>query len=284
MTHTDFNRYIYAIQVDKNKKVQQISLNIKGEDFTGEINVTDLQLQAGLQATAPAPTTSEILEQISFTIDENEFLNTSLNPVKVGVQPQIYSGITNRFFNIVGRGAEVIALPNVVPEDYTQDLVTSALDLTLTAKGDFDLVRISTNNGALVSGRMYDPLEYPPLAEHPLNHKYTREFYFGKGVAGDEIKLNTSEFTASLAGVKQPLAQGKLVLDGQEIESARQQLTMAPYGTFRVRIEFYKNVTEVLAWTDEYGTNEKEVTYLKNTGIGFYGYAEFNQIKRRARY
>lgn len=280
----DYKRYIYSLDVDTNKRVEHVEFNLKAEDFLGDINVTDLQLQGGKQVSAPVPNTSEILKQVSFTIDENDFLNTVTNPVKEGVQPKVYENISNRFFNIMGRGSDVIALPNVVNEDYTQDLVTSALDLSITAKDDYDVLRISTAYGALVPDRMYGGYDYPTLEDHPLNYKYTREFYFGAGKAGEEIKLKASEFTASLNGNKKPLQQGKITLNGNEFTGVRQRFMMAPYGTFRIRIEFYREVTEVVKWSDEYGDNEQEITYLKDNGVGFYGYAEFNQYRGGAKY
>ena len=280
----DYKRYIYSLVVDTNKKVKSVNFNLVGDNFTGDFGVTDLQLQAGRQVTAHNPNTSEMLEGQSFTVDENNFLNTVSNPLKYGVQPQVYENINNRFFNFTARGAEVIALPNVLHEDYTQDLVSSALDLSITAKQSFDLVRISTNDGVLVPDRKYNSFEIPPLADHPLNYKYTREFYFGGGNAGDVLSLKASEFTASKNSTQLPLQQGSVTINGERLEGIRQRFMLAPYGTFRVRVEFYKRVTEVLKWTDDYGENEKTVTYLKDVGIGFYGYAEFNQTKGRAKY
>jgi len=280
----DYKRYIYTLDVDTNKRVDHVEFNLKADNFLGDVNVTDLQLQAGSQVSVPVPNTSEILNKVSFTIDENDFLNTVTNPVKEGVQPKVYENITNRFFNIMGRGSDVIALPNVVNEDYTQELVTSALDLSLTAKDDYDLLRISTAYGTLVPDRKYDSYDYPTLEEHPLNYKYTREFYFGAGKAGEEIKLTASEFTASLNGAEKPLQQGTITLNGNTFKDVRQRFMMTPYGTFRIRLEFYREVTEIVTWTDEYGDNEQEITYLKDNGVGFYGYAEFNQFKGGAKY
>ena len=60
-----------------------------------------------------------------------------------------YTGLRNRVFNIVGRGHEVVLLPNVFNEDYKVELLTSGLDLELYAKEDFDLLRITTMDGAL---------------------------------------------------------------------------------------------------------------------------------------
>lgn len=280
----DFRRYIYALQVDSNKKVADITFNLKAQNITGTVGVTDLQLQAGTQVTAHVPNTSEMLEKVTHGINERAFIDTVPNPIKHGVQPRIYEGLTNRFYNIVGRGHDTIALPNVYHEDYMNHLVTSALNITLIPKDSYDLLRISTNDGALDEGCKYDPMEYPPLAEHPLNYRYTREFYFAGGEPEEEIKLHASIFSATLNNVNVPLAQGTLDINGHKMKHARQRFMMAPYGNFRIRIEFYKQVTEELTWTDEYGRHSKVATYLKDTGIGFYGYAEFEQFKGRAKY
>lgn len=280
----DFKRYVYSLAVDTNKKVEAVNFNVVGDNFTGEFGVTDLQLQSGKQVTAHNPNVSEILEGQRFTVDENDFLRSVSNPLKYGVQPQVFENINNRFFNFTARGAEVIALPNVLHEDYTQDLVSSALDLSITAKQPFDLVRVSTNDGVLVPDRKYNGFEIPPLADHPLNYKYTREFYFGGGKAGDTLSLIASEFRASKNSSQLPLQQGTVTINGERLEGIRQRFMMAPYGTFRLRVEFYKRVTEELKWNDDYGENKKTVTYLKDVGIGFYGYAEFKQTKGRAKY
>lgn len=280
----EYKRYVYSLAVDTNKKVSAVNFNVVGSNFNGDLGITDMQLQAGSQVTAHNPNTSEMLEEQRFTIDENDFLDSVGNPLKYGVQPKVYENINNRFFNFTARGSEVIALPNVLHEDYTQDLVSSALDLSITAKQDFDLVRISTNDGVLVPDRKYDSYDLPPLADHPLNYKYTREFYFGGGSAGDVISLKASEFRASLNDTELPLQQGNVTINGERLEGIRQRFMLAPYGTFRLRIEFYKRVTEALVWEDEYGENEETVTYLKDVGIGFYGYAEFRQTKGRAKY
>ncbi len=276
MLREDWTRYIYTLNVKSNLKVADIKFNLVAEDFQGELNVTDLQLQEGSQVTAHVPHTSEMLKRVYHGINEYTFMNTVSNPVKIGVQPKIYTGLKNRFFNIVGRGHEVIVLPNVFHEDYMVDLLTSALDITLYAKEDFDLLRISTNDGALVPGRKY---EVEALANHPLNYKYTREFYFDGAKAGEEIKLHANIFTASLNGRNIPLSQGTIYINGHPKIIARQRFIMAPFGSFRIRIEFYKQVNQ-----DGKYNPAVRYPYLEDVGIGFYGWANFEQFKGGARY
>jgi hypothetical protein len=56
---------------------------------------------------------------------------------------------------------------------------------------------------------------------------------------------------------------------------------LAPWGSFRLRVEFYKKVA-----VTEKDDNDKDVTryYYQDTGIGYYGWAEFEQIKGRAKF
>ena len=271
----DWVRYIYTLDVaEPNKKVENVEFDLIAEDITGNINVTDLQLQAGRQVTATIPATQDILEIAEFNIDEYEWLNTVSNPVKEGVQPQYHENVKNRFYNFVGRGHQVLAIPNVFHEDYTFPIVTTGLDLEIYAKEDFDLLRIRTNDGGHVPGRKYDPYEYPDLEHHPLNYKYTREFYFDGAKAGDKIELKATIRAARLAGKTIPLKQHEITINGSPMPIDRQRFMLAPAGSFRLGIEFYKQVTETM--TDEYGQT-KQATYLKDVGIGFYGVAEFNQ-------
>jgi hypothetical protein len=262
MLRDDWTRYIYALNVDSNKKVVQLDFNLKVEDVVGKFNVTDLQVQGGTQVTAHTPHTSEILERVKHGIDEKFFEYTVTDEVvHDGMQPRQFTGLKNRFYNIVGRGHEVLAFPNVFHEDYTEDLVTSALNIVLHPKNDYDLLRIRTNDGAYVENR------YNADPTHPLNMKYTREFYFEGGKLGDEIKLEASIFSASLQGVNKPLAQGNLTF-GSYAVNTRQRYMMAPWGSFRIGVEFYKLVGGI----------------YKDVGIGYWGYAEFEQYKGRATY
>lgn len=293
MLRQDFKRYIYGMDLvaRDGRKVKEIDFKVIARDFNGEMYATDFQFQEGNQVTTHMPNTSEMLEGVSFGINEDYWLSTvrsdgdpNTTPptlatwaVKDGdAQPTTYTGLTKRFYNIVGRGHDAISLPNVYPEDYTQELLTSALTLSLTPKDDYDLLRISTNAGAHVDDRVYEGIE------HPLNIQYTREFYFDAGNAGDELKLDATLFTATINGVKQDFAQQRIVDQlGNTHIMPRQRFMLAPWGSFRLRIEFYKlvDVTE----KDENG-NDVVRKYYQDTGIGYYGYAEFEQVKGRAKF
>ncbi|UDY80753.1 hypothetical protein [Geobacillus phage GR1] len=268
-----WRRYIYTLDLEnKSKRVKQIDYSLVAEDMLGTLHMTDLQLQEGSQISAHIPATQDILSPVEFNIDEWVFLNTVSNPVKRGTQPVYHEKVKNRFYNIVGRGHEVISIPNVFHEDYTFPLVTTGLDIELRAKEDFDLLRIRTNDGAHVPDRKYSGI--PSLEHHPLNYKYTREFYFDGGKAGEKIELKATIRAARVNGKDTPLKQHEIIINGSPMKIERQRFMLAPEGSFRIGIEFYKQVEEEM--TNDSG--EKEVRrYLKDIGIGYYGIAELNQ-------
>lgn len=268
-----WNRYIHTVYLEnRSKRVKEVEFNLIGEDFEGDISFTDLQLQEGTRVSGTMPELREILSPVEFNIDENTFLRTVSNPVKRGTQPQVHNNIKNRFFNIIGRGHEVVSIPNVFHENYSFPVITTGLDLELRAKEDFDLLRIRTNDGNLIEGRQYS--DVPQLENHPLNYKYTREFYFSGAKAGELIELKASINSAKINNKSLPFKNGSLKISGEEIAASKQRVMLAPEGSFRIGIEFYKKVTET--FEDEYGF-EQTITYFKDVGIGFYGIAEFNQ-------
>lgn len=262
-----WKRYLYPLSIEPGKpKVKAITFNIKANHESGTINVTDLQLQVGKQVTADVPHTSEFLIEKRYGIDEGNSINTTfgtnkLVAKKVGVQPKPYkdySNMKNRLFNITGRGHEVLVIPNVYHEDYKEELLTSGLELTLYAKEDFDLLRISTDDGALVEGRIYED-----IPDHPLNYKYTREFYFEGADAGTKILLSAKQNKATIGTKDVPIGQRTVKIGATKMQFGRQRLMVAPFGSFRLRVEFYKLKDGV----------------FEDVGIGFYGTAEFTQVK-----
>jgi hypothetical protein len=282
MSKTDFKRYVTGFNVTAGKQVKDITFRFLANDFGGKLAITDLQLQEGTQVTAHVPNTSEMLETMRYSVDETVWVNsvTSVPTVKDGTaQPTKYTGLRNRFFNFAGRGHDAIAFPNVFDNDYTQELVSSALDLTIVAKDDFDLLRVSTNDGALIPDRFYDDLD------HPLNYRYTREFYFDGGKAGDKIELKANLFTATLRDEEVSMAQKRLVNDaGKTVIMPRQRYLLAPWGSFRVRVEFYKKNMQSFKVASSTEGDTRTILGYNDSGIGFYGYGEFEQTKARARY
>ncbi|PED63963.1 hypothetical protein [Priestia megaterium] len=268
-----WKRYIYSFDIDKTKKVKSIDLDLIAEDFSGIMQFTDMQFQEGTQISANIPATQDMLTEVEFNIDEMAFITGVSNWVKDGnVQPQYFSNVRNRFYNLVGRGHSVVAIPNVFHEDYTFPIVTTGLDIELYPKEDYDLLRIRTYDGGLVEGRQYSG--FPSLADHPLNYKYTREFYFDGGSAGDKLELKATIHAAKANGASIPMKKHDITVRGSSMTIDRQRFMLAPAGSFRIGIEFYKQVTETL--TNDDG-DQVSKTYLKDTGIGYHGLATLNQ-------
>ena len=263
---SNFGSYLNIInkkEGNEGKSVKNIQFNVIANKYIGDVNITDIQLQAGNIKTLYHPNVKELLERTKFGIDEYEFLNTVDNGIKIGVQPRKLKGLTNRLYNIMGRGHEVVSTPNVYHEDYGIKFCTTNLDITLVPKNDYDLLRISTNEGAYIEGRAYDGED---KSDNPLNIRYSREFFFPQGRAGDIIKLTGSDYTATVNGIKLPIKKGNVVPDTKI--SNTQRFMVAPSGTFRTRIEFYKKVDGV----------------YKDVGIGFNGVMEFNQNKEGGKF
>jgi hypothetical protein len=240
---------------------------------SGEIRLTDLQLQEGQEVTGTIPATQDILSKKVFSIDETYNQVSGYENIYLGDQPRVYD-IQNRFFNIIGRGHETIAIPNVYHEDFTKELVTTGLDLTLYAKDNYDFLRVASFYGDLIDEEENKTYLDESLADHPLNFRYTREFCFSGGSAGDEIKIMASGQYGSVNGNKVPLGVQSFNV-GKEVDEFgkkrvvyyknRQRFMALPVGATRVKIEFYKRVID--------GSLE----YMVDDGIGFCGIAEFYQ-------
>ena len=273
-------RYSYILDMEKEgfnkKKVKSIDFKLVTENIKGQINITDVQFQEGGYVTGYNIHTTEFTRKMKHTIDEFAFINTVSNPVKDGVQPVVWKDVNNRIYNIVGRGIETMSISNTYHDDYTEDIITSGVDITLIPKDDYDLLRVSTNYGTYIDGRTTDDV-YAILEEgeeYPLNWVYTSEYYVGGGKAGDVIQILASEKKAYKNGID--ITVGKF--RNGIIPMSMQSFMIAGQGSNRYRIEFYKRVTEVI--NDEGET----VTYYKDTGIGYYGWAEIkSQSKMEAR-
>ncbi|WP_294402652.1 hypothetical protein [uncultured Clostridium sp.] len=261
----DFGSYVYTMFLEGNKQVKEIDFKVIADDFEGTFRATDLQFQDGACPTGHNPNTSEFMVPVTFGIDENYYMNTVSNPNKVGIQPRIFKNMTKRFFNIVGRGHETISIANVFHEDYRKELLVTGLDFKLIPKEDFDLLRISTADGTYIENRVYDDYEY---GKQPLNYRYTKEFYFDGGNAGEEIELNASLFTAKLSGNKVPVQRKLFEFENGNSFVNNQTFLTAPNGSFRVRIEFYKKIKGI----------------YQDSGIGYYGIVKFQQYEKGAKF
>lgn len=283
MDKSSFTRYLKTHKHYSDKKVKSIELKVAVENLEkGEVYITDLQLQDGSQVTGEIPNTREILKNQKFDIDESHNAVSSKPNVYLRQEPKLYENVRNRFFNIANRGHSVFVVPNVHFQDYRQELVTTGLDLTLYPKDDYDFLRISTNYGDFIQDEYERTYQNKNLANHPLNRRYTREFCFPGGKVGDEIKLSASSHSASINGKKVPLGVRQWNVgsftdyDGKKniYFKNRQRFMAIPWGSYRIRIEFYKRVKE--DFENDYGEVET-IEYMKDTGIGYWGFAEFTQ-------
>lgn len=274
MDKDDFTRYITVYKHYSDKMVESIELLLSSENLEqGEILITDIQLQEGGQVTGSIPNTREILSNQKFKIDESYNAVGSHKNVYLGDEPQIFTDMKKRFFNIMGRGFETIAIPNVYHEDYRIPILTTGLDLTLFAKDDYDFLRVATFYGDYIQDEYERTYQDKSLADNPLNKRYTREFCFSGGKAGDEIKINATGQFASVNGSKKPLGVQRFNV-GQESDydgehtvyyRNRQRFMALPVGATRINIEFMKK------------EKDGDLIYMIDDGIGFHGVAEFTQ-------
>lgn len=274
MDKDDFTRYITVYKHYSDKMVESIELQVTSEGLEqGEVYITDIQLQEGSQVTGSIPNTREILKNQKFTIDESYNAVGSHENIYLGDEPRTYKNMEKRFFNIMGRGFETISIPNVFHEDYRKEILTTGLDLTLYPKDDYDFLRVSTFYGGLIQDEFERTYRDKTLAENPLNYRYTREFCFGGGKVGDEIKILASKQYASVNGKKVPLGVQSFNV-GQESDyegvhpvyyKNRQRFMALPVGATRIKIEFMKR------------KKEGSLHYMVDSGIGFTGLAEFTQ-------
>ena len=266
------------ISIDPDKKVSALDFKLLAEDFTGQINVTDFQVQGGQLPTADHPAISEWMDRKKGVLDERIATEGLSGDVDVlGDQPRVFENVANRFYNIVGRGHDVMVVPNVFETSFNETVLTTALDITLYAKNDFDLLRISTNYGTEIEGfnRTYDE------DGHPLNTRYSREWWFDEGgKRGSEIKLHASTGTAEVDGVPSNRSARIIPVGDGEIETKKQRFMGVPMGSARIRIEFYKLKTETIE--RDFGDDVIR-NIMRDSGIGFWGVAELSQWENRGR-
>lgn len=283
------------------------------------IYFTDIQFQAGNTLSGWIPNTKEMLDRLTWTHDEWQQV---ASPYRFeGSSPQIYQNVERRWFNVVGRGHRTIVIPNYYPEDWDVPILPTGIDLTLFPKDDFDLLRISTSAGAVLpeeeqiykeEGGIYQEIKAkydevnsefyygsverkeqeisnweniikPLLDNHPLQTRYTREFWVDGATAGTEIKIHATTRTATVNGSEVKIVgERELDVNGLQIKIDRKKFLLAPQGSATIRIEFYKQVTRTIVTYDQ-DSNGNEVkvkktfNYLEDAGIGYYGTAGFYQ-------
>lgn len=271
MNKNNFAPYVHVIEKgEKQKKIKNIEIDVIANDYSGNFNITDIQVQEGEVKTHYHPSTKEFLDNLDFQVDEFHWMKTVSNAIKEGVQPRKLTGLKNRIYNIVGRGHDVMALPNVYDMDYTKSLVSTSLDLTIIPKNDYDLLRISTNEG-FYDGSVYSDENFK---DNPLNTRYSKEFFFKGGKKGDIIKLLGSKYMATVNDKPVPITRKKVV-DDLDIHNVQRFMT-THFGNQRIRIEFYKKVPRTVY--------DETVYIYEDTGIGYNVFAEFKQYEKGKKY
>jgi hypothetical protein len=264
---------------------------------------TDVQFQPGHQKTGWVPNTQEMLDRIEFDVDEMRKYDSSYNFKTV--KPRTWTAEElgyKRLFNIMGRGHEKIVFPNDLPEekfwrlsdieaqglDRPVEILTTGIDLTLIPKDDYDLCRISTEHGSIVDEEewpYYSLIEkYQELnpngvdqyfINNPLNTRYSREFWFTGGSAGDILEVTASKMVARKNGaVLQRDGIREITAGGRTITLYKNKFHLIPRGSVRFKVEFYKTI-DVQMKRDS--TNYDTIQVLQDTGIGYTGTAVFNQ-------
>lgn len=279
-----WKRYYGTFKSDPTKQVDFVDLELHADDSVcrddanadAPIHFSDIQFQAGNQLTGWVPNTEEMLDGLIHTSDEN--VNVASPNIMPAILPTVYPDLQERMFNVVGRGHSVITLPNYYPEDWDKEILPSGVDFFLYPKEDFDVMRISTNVGAMLpeADRRYqsyitlDPDNADYWANHPLHSRYTHEFWIDGAAANTEIKIHASTRSFTVGGVEKPTAGiREFDINGWVFPINRMRHFLAPRGSIRFRIEFYKHITN-------YGGVVQDIS-LNDGGIGFHGTAKFRQ-------
>lgn len=308
---------------NKAMQVDHVDVDITVHDTTSRddqnnevpIYFTDLQFQPGYMKTGWIPNTQEFLDRIEFDVNEwKKYSNADgshdTDYIWNSVTPKQYTASElgyKRMFNLMGRGHEVIALPNDLPEekfwqlstlstygyDRPVEILSTGIDFTLIPKDNYDLCRISTDVGSLLPEDQWiykskidkyqerNPNGVSVFEEHPLNTRYTREFWFSGGLAGDILEVNATTMTSRKNGtVVERDGIRQITIGSDKVEIYKNKYHLMPRGSVRFRIEFYKmKPMEFVIGTDS--TTGKDIyetmNVLTDTGIGFGGTAKFLQ-------
>lgn len=227
------------------------------------IYITDLHLQGGKQLSGWVPETREFTKKILHTNDETKTRVSSEDIYLGGKTPVKRTNVEFREYNIAGRGIEVFTIPNWYPDDWREDVLPTGLDIEITPKNDYDLMRVCTNAGNLKDPGYDNEDLYNQDPAHPLNIEYTREFTLGAGAAGQTIKILGRSGKAFRGSSRLPIGGvNELTLsNGENLPIKRRSFFIAQKGAIRIRFEFYKFKNGILT----------------DTGIGYQGTIKFNQ-------
>lgn len=185
-----FERYLATVEVAEGKKVSSIEIRLVVEDMQGTFWFTDLMFQEGRWATGQLPATQEMLKRER---------DAGGNPIQY------------RHFNVVVRGAKIIAVPN-------RASVYEETDITKRVTGGMDFTFWPTQ--ALPSGALR------------FSHQYrTRTFQLKEPLkAGDEFRFWASRL--------------KVQINGQDTRNYSGFYHTIPAGFGRFNVEMIDPVTD----------------------------------------
>lgn len=280
----NWRRYSGTFAFSHDEPIEKVTIEIVADDAiisTPEdpttplpIYVTDLHFQAGDQLSGWVPEAREFTKKILHTNRETA-TRVSANDIYLGGKVPIdRTNVEFREYNIAGRGIEVFTLPNWYPDDWYTEVLPTGIDLEITPKNDYDLMRICTNEGSPKDPGWENENLYNEDPAHPLNMSYTREFTLGAGRAGVPIKILSRSGKAFYGSSRVPIGgvHSLTLANGVTLPIKRRSLFLAQKGAIRIRFEFYKLVT---IGTDP--KNGQPIQVLRDTGIGYQGTAKFNQ-------
>lgn len=272
-----WKRYSGTFSFSHDLPIDKVTIEIVSDDavIRNDLNqdvpiyITDLHFQAGDTLTGWVPETREFTKKLLHTNDETKTKTTK--DIFNGATPVKRTNVEFNEYNIAGRGNEVFTIPNWYPDDWTKAVLPTGLDITLTAKNDYDLMRVCTNYGSPID------TPYGGIEDHPLSTSYTREFTIGAGLAGDKIEILARSGKALKNGSRIPIGGvNTLTLsNGEKLPIKRRSLLIAQKGACRIRIEFYKFST--LYVSSDHKVTRLTKPILIDTGIGYYGTVKFNQ-------
>ncbi|GEK57131.1 hypothetical protein CHL76_02250 [Marinococcus halophilus] len=310
-TLQDWVRFHGTFNPDPERHVEKVEFEVEANDAVSStdgidrnpVYFTDIQFQSGNVLTGWTPNTKEMMKQLTWTDDEKQ--NVASPNEFEGNEPTVYENVKKRWFNLMGRGNTTLVVPNYLPEDWEVPILPTGLDITLYPKEDFDLCRVCTEAGTKLPEEEWHYkdiideyrekeergggyAEYRNLQrvlslfeDHPLHYRHTREMWFEGAEAGTEILVHANTRIARVGDNYLDLIQRKpLDLNGYTypVQIEGNKFLIAPKGSTRFRVEFYKKKTLELITEDEDGNRvKKEYSYLEDVGVGFHGYASFFQ-------
>jgi hypothetical protein len=262
-----WRRFSGTFSFSEDEPIDKVTIEIVADDSVcrNDLNedvpiyITDLHFQGGETLSGWVPETREFTKKLLHTNDETKF-RIHANDIYLGGKTPVKR--TNLEFlehNIAGRGNEVFTIPNWYPDNWFTDILPTGIDLEITPKDDYDLMRVCTNYGSLK-----DPEEwYKGDDTHPLSIGYTREFTIGAGLAGVPIKILARSGKAFQGASRIPIGgvNSLTLSNGETFPIKPRSFLIAQKGAIRIRFEFYKFKDGILT----------------DTGVGYQGTTKFNQ-------